>query len=117
MIRVACDNDAASCLIASVIAETETPCPCEGGPLRICGAGPDGQHVEVRKASRDRMKRKLHKFGVMYEHGAITREEIAESYQSWRSHAMHGDCRQLVAKFDSIYKTTIERSKDTCPKH
>lgn len=52
------------------------------------------------------------KFGVMYEHGAITREEIAESYQSWRSHAMRGDCRQLVAKFDSIYKTAIERSKD-----
>lgn len=48
MIRVACDNDAANCLIASIIAETETPCPCEGGPLRICGAGPDGRHVEVR---------------------------------------------------------------------
>lgn len=73
----------------------------------------DGQVIrKVRKASRDRMKRKLRKFGVMYAHGAITREEIAESYQSWRSHALHGDCRQLVAKFDSIYKTTIERSKD-----
>lgn len=73
----------------------------------------DGQVIrKVRKASRERMKRKLHKFGVMYEHEAITREEIAESYQSWRSHALHGDCRQLVAKFDTIYKTTIERSKD-----
>lgn len=48
MIRVACGDDEASCLIASLIAETVTPCPCEGGPLRICGNGPDGQHVEVR---------------------------------------------------------------------
>lgn len=48
MIRIACSDDEASCLIASLIAETVTPCPCKGGPLRICGIGPDGQHVEVR---------------------------------------------------------------------
>ena len=48
MIRVACDNDTASCLIASIITETATPCPCEGGPLRICGTGMEGQRVEVR---------------------------------------------------------------------
>lgn len=48
MIRVACDDSEASCLIANIIAETVMPCPCAGGPLRICGTGPDGQHVEVR---------------------------------------------------------------------
>lgn len=48
MIRVACDDSEASCLIANIIAETVMPCPCKGGPLRICGNGPDGQHVEVR---------------------------------------------------------------------
>lgn len=78
----------------------------------------DGQVIrKVRKASRDRMKRKLQRYAVMYEHGAISRQQVTESYQSWRSHAMHGDCRQLVQKFDGIYKTTLERSKDTCPKH
>ena len=39
MIRIACSDSEASCLIASLITEIAMPCPCEGGPLRICGAG------------------------------------------------------------------------------
>lgn len=42
MIRIACSDSEASCLIASLITEIAMPCPCEGGPLRICGTGPDG---------------------------------------------------------------------------
>ena len=50
MIRIACSDSEASCLIASLITEIAMPCPCEGGPLRICGTGPDGAPAEVRGA-------------------------------------------------------------------
>ena len=48
MIRIACSDSEASCLIASLITEIAMPCPCEGGPLHICGTGPDGAPAEVR---------------------------------------------------------------------
>jgi retron-type reverse transcriptase len=67
---------------------------------------------KVRKSSRDRMKRKLRKYAVMVENGAITKEKVSESYQSWRSHAVHGDCRSLIAKYDEMYSSLFERSED-----
>lgn len=66
---------------------------------------------KIRKASRERMKRKLRKYKAMYENGAITREKIAESYQSWRSHAAHGDCHALIEKYDRLYNAIFERSE------
>ena len=66
----------------------------------------------VRKSSRDRMKRKLRKYAALYAEGKITRKEITDSYISWRTHAMHGDCRQLVAKYDNIVRSIFERSTD-----
>lgn len=68
---------------------------------------------KVRKSSRDRMKRKLRKHAVMVENGAMTKEKAAESYQSWRAHAAHGNCRSLIAKYDQIYTSLFERSEDT----
>ena len=47
MIRIACSDSEASCLIASLITEIAMPCPCEGGPLHICGTGPDGAPAET----------------------------------------------------------------------
>lgn len=67
---------------------------------------------KVRKSSRDRMKRKLRKYAVMLENGAITKEKVSESYQSWRAHAAHGNCRSLIAKYDEIYSSLFERSED-----
>lgn len=67
---------------------------------------------KVRKSSRDRMKRKLRKYAVMLENGAITKEKVSESYQSWRAHASHGNCRSLIAKYDEIYSSLFERSED-----
>lgn len=65
----------------------------------------------VRFTLSQRMKRKLRKYKVMYESGAITKEKITESYQSWRSHASHGDCHALVQKYDQLYNEIFERSE------
>lgn len=67
---------------------------------------------KVRKSSRDRMKRKLRKYAVMVDNGAITKEKVSESYHSWRAHAAHGNCRSLIAKYDEIYSSLFERSED-----
>ena len=67
---------------------------------------------KVRRSSRERMKRKLRKFSVMYAAGAITKEEITASYQSWRSHAMHGQCRSLVQKYDRIFEQIFTQRSD-----
>ena len=66
---------------------------------------------KLRRASRERMKRKLRKYKVMYESGAITKEKITESYQSWRSHASHGNCHALIQKYDQLYNEIFERSE------
>lgn len=65
---------------------------------------------KVRRSSKDRMRRKLRKYAVMYENGAMTRKQIEESYQSWRSHASHGQCRSLIAKYDVACASIFERS-------
>lgn len=67
---------------------------------------------KVRRSSRERMKRKLRKFSVMYAAGAISKEEITASYQSWRSHAMHGQCRSLVEKYDRIFEQIFTQRSD-----
>lgn len=67
---------------------------------------------KVRRSSRERMKRKLRKFAVMYEAGTISKEEITASYQSWRSHAMHGQCRSLVQKYDRIFEQIFTQRSD-----
>lgn len=56
------------------------------------------------------MRRKLRKYAVMYENGAMTRKQIEESYQSWRSHASHGQCRELITKYDAVCASIFERS-------
>jgi len=68
---------------------------------------------KVRKSSRDRMKRKLKKYAVMYENGVITEQKARESYQSWRAHAAHGNCRNLTLKYDALYISLFE-GKGTC---
>lgn len=65
---------------------------------------------KVRRSSKDRMRRKLRKYAVMYENGAMTRKQIEESYQSWRSHASHGQCRELITKYDAVCASIFERS-------
>lgn len=88
----------------------------EGFRFRYYGRYMDDFYIiheskDTLRASRERMKRKLRKYKVMYESGAITKEKITESYQSWRSHASHGDCHALIQKYDQLYNEIFERSE------
>lgn len=55
---------------------------------------------KVRRASKGRMSRKLRKYEARYQAGEMSKKAILDSYQSWRSHASHGNCRNLVLKYD-----------------
>ena len=55
---------------------------------------------KVRRSSKSRMSRKLRAFEAKYKSGEMTRKEIEDSYRSWRAHASHGNCRDLILEFD-----------------
>lgn len=55
---------------------------------------------KVRRSSKFRMSRKLRAFEAKYKSGEMTRKEIEDSYRSWRAHASHGNCRDLILEFD-----------------
>lgn len=49
MIKIACTEEEASCLIPNIIAETKTPCPCkEKHGLAIEGYTYDGREVKIQ---------------------------------------------------------------------
>lgn len=74
---------------------------------------------KVRRSSKARMGRKLRAFEAKYQAGTMTRKEIEDSYRSWRAHASHGNCRNLVLEFDQrVQKIFSEgRSENRGPKN
>lgn len=59
---------------------------------------------KIRAKSKQTMKRKLKTFKKKYQEGTMTREAIEGSYNSWRAHARHGNCYQLIQEMDIIYR-------------
>lgn len=77
--------------------------------------GPTGK-VVVRP-SRDsitRERRKLKSFKRMLERGEITREQVIQSYQSWRGGMLRLDAHGTVVSMDSLFKELFgdERHRD-----
>lgn len=63
---------------------------------------------KVRRDSKDRMKRKLAKFKELYEEGKRTREQIEHAFNSWCSHASHGNCFYLIQDMYKRYERIFE---------
>jgi len=55
---------------------------------------------KVRKASKEKAKRKLRGQKKRLDKGEITIKDVKASYQSWRNHAMHGNSYHLTQKTD-----------------
>ena len=69
---------------------------------------------KVRRSSKARMSRKLRAFEAKYKSGEMTRKEIEDSYRSWRAHASHGNCRNLILEFDQrVQKIFSEERSET----
>lgn len=72
---------------------------------RFC-YGPTGK-VVVRpsRESITRERRKLKAFRRMLDRGEITREQINQSYQSWRGGMLRLDAHRTVLEMDAIYRS------------
>nr|DAE04990.1 MAG TPA: hypothetical protein [Siphoviridae sp. ctO0R2] len=68
---------------------------------------------KLRRRSKSNMSRKLKKFRKLLDRGAITTESIHQSYQSWKGHALRGNCHHLVREMDELYNSLFkEDNKD-----
>lgn len=66
---------------------------------------------KLRRGSKNKMRKKIRKFEVMLKEGRIDLKRVEQSYQSWRSHAKHGDCYYLIEKMDKYFNEHIKESK------
>lgn len=68
---------------------------------------------KIRRRSKSNMSRKLKKFRKLLDRGLITMESIHQSYQSWKGHALRGNCHHLVREMDELYNSLFkEDNKD-----
>ena len=63
-----------------------------------------------------RMRRKLRTFRRWADEGRITRDEAANSYQSWRGHAMRCNSRKAMRKLDSYFSELFKTEERECSK-
>lgn len=67
---------------------------------------------KIRRRSKNNMHRKIKKMSKLYQEGKIEKESIVSSYQSWRSHAAHGDSYHLIQKMDSEIKQILDDKQE-----
>jgi retron-type reverse transcriptase len=72
---------------------------------------------KVRRHSKNNMKRKLKNMRPLMEAGRVTPEAVAQSFQSWRAHASHGNCYHLIRRMDRYYATLFKKEEGTCHRH
>lgn len=58
---------------------------------------------KLRDPSKNNMKRRLKKYRGLVDAGRMTIVDVKNSYESWRSHAEHGDSHHLLQNMDSLY--------------
>ena len=67
---------------------------------------------KVRKASKEKAKRKLRAQKKRLDKGEITIKDVKSSYQSWRNHAMHGNSYHLTKKTDRQFNKLFKGSEE-----
>ena len=77
---------------------------------------------KLRDNSKNNMRRRLKKYRGLVDSGRMTTVDVQRSYESWRSHAEHGDTHRLLQNMDTLYfalfpELKTERSRKQWPKH
>lgn len=70
--------------------------------------------MKLRRASKERMRRKLKKFNELKLIGRMTKAEVLQSWNSWQGHAKHGNTYFLIKdmKNKSLLRILKEENKD-----
>ncbi|GHU95049.1 hypothetical protein FACS1894208_07190 [Clostridia bacterium] len=72
---------------------------------------------KIRKASKERMKRKMKAQSRKVASGEIPLEKAEQSYQAWRNHASHGNSYSLIRKTDAKFNELFKEGKTQWQKH
>ena len=62
---------------------------------------------KLRKYSKDKMRKKIRKHKKLQVKGLANSKEIELSYKSWKAHASHGNCYNLIKRMDEYYMKNI----------
>ena len=71
---------------------------------------------KVRRSSKCNAQRKLKKQRGLLDREKISLSDIEQSYGSWRSHAVKGNCYHLIQKTDSLFQNLFKESEKQWPK-
>lgn len=71
---------------------------------------------KVRRSSKSNAQRKLKKQRGLLDREKISLSDIEQSYGSWRSHAVKGNCYHLIQKTDSLFQNLFKESEKQWPK-
>lgn len=69
----------------------------------------DGKYIRKLKGeNKRRIKKKLRRWSVAVKNGKMTKEKFYEKYNSWKNHALHGNCIKLCQSMDLYVRELIE---------
>ena len=68
---------------------------------------------KVRRSSKCNAQRKLKKQRGLLDREKISLSDIEQSYGSWRSHAVKGNCYHLIQKTDSLFQNLFNLFKES----
>lgn len=72
----------------------------------------DGKAIRKLKNENKRMiKKRLLKYSKLVTDGRMTKEKFFESYESWKNHALHGNCIKLVYQMDKYVEELFKETK------
>ena len=71
---------------------------------------------KVRRSSKCNAQRKLKKQRGLLDREKISLSDIEQSYGSWRSHVVKGNCYHLIQKTDSLFQNLFKESEKQWPK-
>lgn len=62
----------------------------------------------LKNENKRAAQKKYRKMAKLVRGGVVSKEKFWESYNSWRSHARHGNCKKLIHNMDCIIKGILE---------
>ena len=121
MTEYACPRRELSCIVGNLFVELEPPCDHLRNGIDFLGfhtyLTESGKIIrKVRRSSKSNAQRKLKKQRGLLDREKISLSDIEQSYGSWRSHVVKGNCYHLIQKTDSLFQNLFKESEKQWPK-
>ncbi len=74
----------------------------------FCGYRIFHTHKLVRKRSKERMKKRIKKWNVMYKNNNINYKYVTQSFKSWKAHISHANSFNLYNSYVNKLEFELE---------